>query len=112
MMFLLVSVDMLSVGAGIPITCGLIFTSSHFYLLMESSALLAVLHVYSLRLAFYILAHLWGSKEKFKAVDIIAKIDFKGPSVFFFVFVCLFVCLFFFYFFFIFYFLFLSLISI
>ena len=73
MMFLLVFVSVDMLPAGIPIACGIIFTSSYFYLHMEPSALLAVLHVYSLRLAFYNLAHLWDSK-KFKAVDVIAKI--------------------------------------
>ena len=53
---------------------------------MEPSALLAVLHVYSLRLAFYSLAHLWGSKNFCKAADVVAKIPrirffLLGPSV-------------------------------
>ena len=53
---------------------------------MELSALLAVLHVYSLRLAFYSLAHLWGSKNFCKAADVVAKIPrirffLLGPSV-------------------------------
>ena len=61
-------------GAGVPVACDIIFTSSHFYLLMELLALLAVLLVYSLCLAFYNLAHLWGSKKKLKAFDVVAKI--------------------------------------
>ena len=47
-------------GVGILIACGItglylfffLMTSSYFYLLMESSALLAVLHVYSFRWLF------------------------------------------------------------
>ena len=62
-----VSIDMLPVGGRdsrrlwyhFSVGC----TSSYFYLLMEPSALLAVLHFYSLRLAFYSLTHLRGSKK-------------------------------------------------
>ena len=57
---------------------------------MELSALLAVLHVYFLCLAFYSLAHLWGSKNlgpltlllRFCESVSIAIIDFKGTLVF------------------------------
>ena len=57
---------------------------------MEPSALLAVLHVYSLCLAFYSLAHLWGSKNlglltlllRFCEFVNLAIIDFKGTLVF------------------------------
>ena len=69
----------------VPITfLWVVSFSDDYFLLMEPSALLAVLHVYSLRLAFYSLAHLWGSKNFCKAADVVAKIlriRLLGPSV-------------------------------
>ena len=61
-------------GAGIPVACGIIFTSSYFYLLMEPSALLTVLHVYSLRWLFIALPIYGVLKIFVKAVDVVAKI--------------------------------------
>ena len=59
----------------VPITfLWVVSFSDDQFLLMELLALLAVLHVYSLRLAFYSLAHLWGSKKFCKAAVVVAKI--------------------------------------
>ena len=49
-------------------------TSSYFYLLMEPSALLAVLHVYSLRRLFIALPIYGVLKIFVKAIDVVAKI--------------------------------------
>ena len=71
-------------GAGIPVGlwypslfCGLylfLMTSSYFCLLMESLALLAILHVYSLRWLFIALPIYGVLKIFVKAVDVVAKI--------------------------------------
>ena len=73
-----VSIDMLPVGGRdsrrlwyhFSVGC----TSSYFYLLMELSALLAVLHVYSLRRLFIALPIYGVLKIFVKAVEVVAKI--------------------------------------
>ena len=56
--------------AGIPIACGIIFTSFYFYFAVSFIDCFTCL--FSM-LAFYNFAHLWDSK-KFKAIDVVAKI--------------------------------------
>ena len=73
-----VSIDMLPVGGWdsrrpwyhFSVGC----TSFYFYLLMEPSALLAVLHVYSLHWLFIALPIYAVLKIFVKAVDVVAKI--------------------------------------
>ena len=55
---------------GIPVACGIIFTSSYFYFAVGFIDCFTCLFS---PLAFYSLAHLWDSK-KFKAVNVVAKI--------------------------------------
>ena len=56
--------------AGIPVACGIIFTSFYFYFVVSFIDCFTCL--FSM-LAFYKLAHLLDSK-KFKAIDVVAKI--------------------------------------
>ena len=73
-----VSVDMLPIGG--QDSCRLWYhfsvgcTSYYFYLLMEPSALLAVLHVYFLRWLFIALPIYGVLKIFVKAIDVVAKI--------------------------------------
>ena len=73
-----VSIDMLPVGGRDSHRLWYHFsmgcTSSYFYLLMEPSALLVVLHVYSLRRLFIALPIYGVLKNFVKVVDVVAKI--------------------------------------